>query len=84
MGEILKAQESESKLIAAICAAPNVLKAHGIAKGKKITSYPSVKNDLTSDYSYIDDQIVVTDGNFYTFLSQESSSILMALQYLNL
>ncbi|OXU22956.1 hypothetical protein TSAR_002127 [Trichomalopsis sarcophagae] len=66
VGIILKAQESESKVIAAICAAPNVLKAHGIAKGKKITSYPSVKNDLTSDYSYIDDQIVVTDGNLIT------------------
>ncbi|XP_058805258.1 protein dj-1beta-like isoform X2 [Phymastichus coffea] len=66
VGEILKAQEADSKVIAAICAAPNVLKAHGIAKGKKLTSYPSVKNDLTADYSYIDDQIVVTDGNLIT------------------
>ncbi|CAB0042057.1 unnamed protein product [Trichogramma brassicae] len=66
VGAILKAQEAESRIIAAICAAPNVLKAHGIAKGKKITSYPSVKSDLIEDYTYIDNDIVVCDGNLIT------------------
>ena len=64
VGEILKKQEAEKRIIAAICAAPNVLKAHGIAKGKKLTSYPSVKNDLINDYSYVDDDIVVIDGEW--------------------
>lgn len=58
----MKCQEAEGRIIAAICAAPNVLKAHGIAKGKKITSYPSTKDDLKNDYNYVDDDIVVTDG----------------------
>ncbi|XP_014203427.1 protein dj-1beta isoform X1 [Copidosoma floridanum] len=66
VGEILKAQESEGRVIAAICAAPSVLKAHNIAKGKRVTSYPSVKKDLESDYSFVEDEIVVTDGNLIT------------------
>ncbi|KAJ8680216.1 hypothetical protein QAD02_016003 [Eretmocerus hayati] len=66
VGQLLKTQESEGRLIAAICAAPNVLKAHGIANGKKVTSYPSVKDDLTGAYTYIDDEIVVEDGNLIT------------------
>lgn len=48
-------------MIAAICAAPVALKAHGIAKGKKITSYPSMKDELANEYKYSEDK-VVTDG----------------------
>jgi len=66
VGEILKAHEKDGKIIAAICAAPCVLKAHDIAKGKKITSYPSVKKNVEGDYNYIEDEIVVTDGNLIT------------------
>lgn len=58
----MKDQESKKGIIAAICAAPVVLKAHGIAKGSKITSYPSTESDLKDDYKYIEDQKVVTDG----------------------
>lgn len=65
VGNLLKNQESKNGLIAAICAAPAVLKAHGIAKGKQITSYPSTKEQLTSDYKYIEGQIVVIDGTIY-------------------
>lgn len=49
-------------MIAAICAAPIALKAHGIAKGKQVTSYPSMKDELVNDYNYLEDK-VVTDGN---------------------
>ncbi|KAG8299507.1 hypothetical protein J6590_099437, partial [Homalodisca vitripennis] len=41
--------------------APAVLKAHGIAKGKSLTSYPSVKEELVSDYKYSEDKVVI-DG----------------------
>ncbi|XP_051155122.1 protein dj-1beta-like [Leptopilina boulardi] len=66
VGTLLKEQEAKNGIIAAICAAPVVLKAHGIAKGKQITSYPSTKIELKGDYKYIDDQKVVTDGNLIT------------------
>jgi putative intracellular protease/amidase len=38
--------------LGAICAAPTALLAHGIAKGKRITSYPCFKDQLAGDYSY--------------------------------
>lgn len=66
VGEILKAQESSGRLIAAICAAPLALHAHKIGFGKSLTSYPSVKDKLTSDYKYVDDQKVVQDGQLIT------------------
>lgn len=59
---MLQEQEKEDRLIAAICAAPTALKAHGIGKGKQITSYPAMKNELIDEYKYLEDK-VVTDGN---------------------
>lgn len=66
VGEILKEQESSGRLIAAICAAPLALHAHKIALGKSLTSYPSVKDKLTADYKYVDDKLVVQDGQLIT------------------
>ncbi|XP_015512837.1 protein dj-1beta-like [Neodiprion virginianus] len=65
VGAILQKQASENRLVAAICAAPTALKAHGLAKGKKITAYPSMKDQLQDDYTYIDEKVVI-DGNFIT------------------
>lgn len=62
VGKLLQEQEKENRLIAAICAAPIALKAHGIGKGKQITSYPAMKNELANEYKYLEDK-VVTDGN---------------------
>lgn len=66
VGEVLKAQESADRLIGAICAAPLALLAHKIGIGKSITSYPSVKDKLSADFKYVDDQIVVQDGKLIT------------------
>lgn len=66
VGEVLKAQESAGRWIAAICAAPLALSKHKIGLGKSITSYPSVKDKLTADFKYVDDQIVVQDGKLIT------------------
>lgn len=62
----MQKQERENRIIAAICAAPVALKAHGIAKGRRITSYPTVKDELIDCYEYADNSVVV-DGtnNFY-------------------
>lgn len=66
LGELLKKQESEGRIIAAICAAPTALLAHSVGLGKAITSYPSLKDKLTEKYKYVDDQIVVQDGQLLT------------------
>lgn len=65
VGEILKRQYDEGRLCAAICAGPTAFQSHKIGTGKQLTSYPSVKDQLT-DYKYIDDQKVVQDGNLIT------------------
>ncbi|BFF92311.1 protein dj-1beta [Drosophila madeirensis] len=66
VGDLLRAQESGGGLIAAICAAPTVLAKHGIATGKSLTSYPSMKDKLVDKYCYVDDKSVVKDGNLIT------------------
>ncbi|XP_016950871.1 protein dj-1beta [Drosophila biarmipes] len=66
VGDLLRNQESSGGLIAAICAAPTVLAKHGVAAGKSLTSYPSMKPQLVDKYSYVDDKNVVKDGNLIT------------------
>jgi len=52
VGDLLRSQESGGGLIAAICAAPTVLAKHGVASGKSLTSYPSMKPQLVDNYRY--------------------------------
>ncbi|KAF9975485.1 hypothetical protein BGZ65_008236 [Modicella reniformis] len=51
--------------IAAVCAGPTVLKAAGVARGAKVTSHPSVKDELSGFFDYQDNvkgpAIVVKD-----------------------
>ena len=57
----------EKKFVAAICAAPMVLKAAGVSSGRTLTSYPSDElKALFTDANYIDNQLVVQDGNLIT------------------
>ncbi|VVC44938.1 Hypothetical protein CINCED_3A015326 [Cinara cedri] len=63
VGEILQAHEKSGKIIGAICAAPFVLFKHGIAKGKSLTSYPTVKNSIEEFYQYKEDSTVVDGKN---------------------
>lgn len=66
IGDLLKHQENNGKLIAAICASPAlVLKKHGIGVGKRITCYPSFKNDLGEKFTFCD-EAVVQDGKLIT------------------
>jgi len=47
-----------------------VLFKHGIAKGKSLTSYPTVKSDIEGFYQYKEDSTVVDGKNeiFHTSL----------------
>lgn len=62
----------ESKYVAAICAAPQVLAKAGVVEGKKLTSYPMDKyRTLFTNANYIDDntameELVVVDGHLIT------------------
>ncbi|XP_059487477.1 Parkinson disease protein 7-like [Neocloeon triangulifer] len=67
VGALVKQQEAEGRIVAAICAAPTALKQHGVGKGKKVTSYPSTQAEMEKggDYTYLQDRVVV-DGNLIT------------------
>lgn len=54
------------KTVAAICHGPWLLVEAGVVKGKKMTSWPSVKTDLKNAGADWVDQEVVTDGQFIT------------------
>ena len=53
-----------SKLVTAICAAPTVLSAIGVTRGRTVTSHPSVRGELKNEI--LSDERVVMDGNIIT------------------
>ena len=57
---------ADKKVVAAICHAPWLLVETGIAKGRKMTSYPSVKTDVINAGAQWEDSSVVTDQGLVT------------------
>ncbi len=55
-----------NKVIAAICHGPQVLISAGLAKGRKMTSYVAVKDDLINAGANFVDEPAVRDGNIIT------------------
>lgn len=64
--EIIKAIDKNDGLISAICAGPIVLEKAGLLKDKKATSFPGFGEELKSLKTYVDDDIIVIDGNIIT------------------
>uniref|UniRef100_A0A098LZA3 protein deglycase n=1 Tax=Hypsiglena sp. JMG-2014 TaxID=1550645 RepID=A0A098LZA3_9SAUR len=65
--EILKDQDSRKDLIAAICAGPTALLAHGIGFGTKVTTHPLAKDKMMNGdhYKYSENR-VEKDGHIMT------------------
>lgn len=64
VGECVMRHARAGKWLAAICAAPLVLHDAGLLAGRRATSYPSVKDQLTGVH-YVEDRVVV-DGTILT------------------
>lgn len=64
--EFVRGFVTSGKPIAAICHAPWTLIDAGGAKGRKITSWPSLKTDLTNAGAKWVDEEVVRDGQIVT------------------
>lgn len=64
--DLVKRFNDDGKIIAAICAGPVVLNEAGVLFDKKATSFPSMKDEMDKTKTYVDDEIVVTDGNITT------------------
>jgi 4-methyl-5(b-hydroxyethyl)-thiazole monophosphate biosynthesis len=54
----------DGKMVAAICAAPQVLQAAGVITGKRVTSHPAVREKITE--AVTTNARVETDGNIIT------------------
>lgn len=65
VGELLREHDLGGRLVAAICAAPIALRAHGVFQGRKLTSHPSVKAVL-EDWGEYSEHPVEADGNLIT------------------
>jgi len=61
---LIRKYNENNKVIAAICAAPIVLEKAGVIKGKIVTCYPGIENELIS--AIYKEAIVMVDGNIVT------------------
>ena len=64
VARLLPLFQEGKRYIAAICAAPTVLAAHGMIAGRRLTSHPSVREQLTG--AVYDEERVVIDGRLVT------------------
>jgi len=55
-----------AKPVAAICHGPQILAAAGLLKGRRVTCYPSVAQELQQAGAQYEDRPVVVDGNLVT------------------
>ena len=61
--EFVRAFFAAGKPVAAICHGPQVLIDADVVRGRKLTSYPSVKKDLmNAGANWVDEQVVVDNG----------------------
>jgi deglycase len=64
--KLIKAFYDAGKTVAAVCHAPWLLIEIGIAKGRKMTSYKSIKTDVINAGAKWEDSSVVTDNGVIT------------------
>lgn len=57
---LIETAAKNNKITAAICAAPTILSALGLTTGKRVTSHPSVRQDIQA--AHYSEERVVTDG----------------------
>jgi len=59
----VKEMDEAGKLVAAICHGPWILISAGVAKGRKVTGYMSIADDLKNAGAVYTEQDLVIDGN---------------------
>ena len=69
--EFVRSFVRSGKPVASICHGPWTLIEAGVARGRRLTSWPSVRTDLRNAGADVVDQEVVTDGNLTTSRSPD-------------
>ncbi len=85
VNELVRHFFKEGKTVAAICHAPSVLISANVLRGKKVTCFMSIKDDVMNAGARYKDQAVVVDGNLITSrspadLPEFMKALLQALQ----
>lgn len=83
--KLAKDAEAQEKVIGAICIAPAIVANAGVLKGKKVTSFPSVKMILAAGGAEYTGKAVEVDGKVITANGPEAATefgeaVLKALQ----
>lgn len=66
MLDVVRKMNDAGKVVAAICHAGWVLASADVIKGKKVTSYVAIKDDMANAGGIWSDEEVVVDGNLIT------------------
>ena len=64
--ELIRAFDRQGKPVAAICHGPWLLVEADLLRGRKATSWPSIRTDLRNAGASVVDEVVVVDGNIIT------------------
>ncbi len=64
--EFVKKADEKKKSIAAICHGPQILISAKLLKGRVVTSYQALQDDMTNAGAEFKNEEVVVDGNFIT------------------
>ena len=64
--KLVKEMMENGKVVAAICHGPWVLISAGVTKGKRMTCYAGIKDDVINSGALYSDEEVVVDGNLVT------------------
>lgn len=64
--DFVKEMDKSKKLIGAICHGPWVLVSAGVCKGRELTSFPSIKDDITNAGGVHTEKPVTVDKNIIT------------------
>ena len=83
--DFAKAFDRDHKLVAAVCHGPQLLMTAGLVKGRTLTAWPTVQQDLAQVGAKVKDEPVVVDDNWITSrkpddLPQFSDAIVRRLQ----
>ncbi|THG33007.1 type 1 glutamine amidotransferase domain-containing protein [Naasia lichenicola] len=69
--EFVRSFVESGKPVAAICHGPWTLVEAGVVRGRRLTSFPSLRTDLRNAGAEVVDEQVVTDGNLTTSRSPD-------------
>jgi protease I len=82
---MVRLAHEEGKMVASLCHGPWVLASAGILSGRKVTCWPSLKDDMMNAGARYLDQEVVVDGNIITSRNPDDLPAFMAevIRYLD-